>query len=99
MTPTTAFPNWPTGHLNADDDTLGARGWYDKIFDRAPFTALYNATGQPAISLPLGTSAEGWPVGVQLVARYGDEGLLLALAADLERAAPWIARRPQVCAG
>lgn len=99
VTPTTAFPNWPTGHLNADDDTLGARGWYDKIFDRAPFTALYNATGQPAISLPLGTSAEVWPVGVQLVARYGDEGLLLALAADLERAAPWIARRPQVCAG
>jgi amidase len=59
------------------------------------FTAPFNATGQPAISLPLGWH-DGLPVGVQLVAPYGREDLLLALAAQLERAAPWAHHRPPV---
>jgi len=63
-----------------------------------PFTPLFNVTGQPAASLPLWTSQGGLPVGVQVVTRFGDEETLLSLAAQLERAAPWIARHPEVSA-
>jgi amidase len=63
----------------------------------APHMALvepWNATGQPAISLPLGWSADGLPVGVQLVAAPGRDDVLLRVAAQLEQARPWYARRP-----
>jgi amidase len=55
---------------------------------------LFNLTGQPAISLPLGVSAGGLPIGVQLVARFGREDLLLRLASMFEQATPWRERRP-----
>jgi len=58
------------------------------------FTAPFNMSGQPGISLPLHHGADGLPIGVQLVAASGREDLLLQVAAQLEAAAPWAARRP-----
>ena len=58
------------------------------------FAAPFSVTGQPAISLPIGQTAAGLPVGVQLVAALGREDLLLRVAAQLETAAPWSNRRP-----
>lgn len=68
-------------------------------FEATPNTQLFNLTGQPAISIPGLPSPEGLPVGVQLSAKYGDDAALLRVAAQLEAAQPWIARRPGVCAG
>lgn len=61
-----------------------------------PFTPAFNFTGQPAISLPLAWSQEGLPIGMQFAGRYADEATLFRLAAQLERARPWIDRRPVV---
>ena len=60
------------------------------------FTAQFNTTGQPAISLPLHWSADGLPIGVQLVAAYGREDVLIRLAAQLEQAMPWQHRTPNI---
>ncbi len=62
------------------------------------FTAPFDATGQPAISLPLHWSADGLPIGVQLVAAYGREDVLLRVSSQLEQANPWSERRPVVSA-
>lgn len=61
-----------------------------------PFTPVFNASGQPGISLPLYHGDDGLPLGVQLVGRPAGEGALLALASQLEAALPWAARRPSV---
>ena len=59
-----------------------------------PFTAVFNLTGQPAITVPAGFDGDGLPLSVQLVGRPGAEAVLLGLAAQLEAAAPWAHRRP-----
>ena len=69
---------------------------FEPIMDWVPFTGVCNATGQPAISLPLHSSADGLPVGLHFAARMGEEGLLFRLAGQLERARPWIGRKPGV---
>jgi len=62
--------------------------------DPVPNTMLFNLTGQPAMSVPLYWNEAGLPIGVQFVARYGDEATLFRLAGQLEAARPWEARRP-----
>ena len=91
VTPTMAVLPPPLGTLSGDvplDDALPG------AIDMSVLAIPFNVSGQPAVSLPLHWSAEGLPVGVQLVAAYGREDLLLALSAQLERAAPWHDRVP-----
>jgi len=63
-------------------------------FEFTPWTPVYNATGQPAMSVPLHWSEAGLPIGVHFVGRFGDEATLLRLAAQLEVARPWFDRLP-----
>jgi len=60
------------------------------------YNTAANVTGQPAITLPLGWSKSGLPIGVQFMARFGEEGALIRLAASLEREMPWHDRVPPV---
>ena len=94
LTPTMIEPPSPLGSFAATPDEP-LRG-----FARAGIfvahTLPFNITGQPAISLPLHWTADGVPIGVQLVAAYGREDVLIRVAAQLEQAAPWAARRPPI---
>lgn len=97
LTPVNAYPALKLGEIDANSPDLTAALWFERAISRfAPFPPLYNMTGQPAISLPLQQSSQGLPIGVQCAGRFGDETTLLALAGQLERASPWIQRRPAV---
>jgi amidase len=63
-----------------------------------PYTAMFNFTGQPSISLPLAQSSDGLPIGMMLTARYAEEATLFRLAGQLEKEMPWAARRPSIWA-
>jgi amidase len=94
LTPTVAMLPRPVGWFIGGDADPAADFERQKRF--TPYTAMYNTTGQPAISLPLYQSAEGLPIGMMLVGRPRGEAPLLALAAQLERTLPWADRRPAI---
>ena len=96
ITPVLADPPLPLGCFDQNKPVPNAKAYYDFLFGRVPFTALYNMTGQPAISLPLHQTPAGLPVGVQFVAPWGDEATLFNIAGQLEQVAPWHQRRPPV---
>lgn len=92
LTPALAQLPLPIGTLDpCGPDPIGT---YERSGHFTPYTAISNLTGSPAISLPLCQRADGLPVAVQLIGRPAQEGALLALAAQVEAAAPWAARRP-----
>lgn len=92
LTPTLAAPPPELGWFTV----AGTEREGPRIGSFSPYTAPFNMTGQPAISLPLHWTPDGLPVGVQLVAAYGREDILVRLAAQLETAAPWADKRPRV---
>lgn len=96
LTPTVGEPPTPLGTFDdSGDDPMRA---IHRAKRTAVFTALLNATGQPAISLPLYWTDDGLPIGIQLVAPFGREDILIRVAAQLEQARPWAKRRPPVFA-
>jgi len=94
LTPTLAQPPVPLGYFDYSPETRDQH--VARLAEYTGFTLIANASGQPAISLPLHWNDAGLPVGVQLVARSGCEDLLLRVAAQLEAAQPWTSRIPPV---
>lgn len=99
ITPTIAQPPAKLGELNQNRPGMSAKEWTRQVFAYCPFTPLFNGTGNPAISLPLHWSADGLPIGVQIVGKFGDESTLFRVASQLEQARPWANRRPPLHAG
>jgi len=97
LSPTMGEPPAPLGTFDdSGDEPLDA---LRRAHVTASFTAAFNATGQPAVSLPLHWSDDGLPIGIQLAAPMGREDVLIAIGAQLERARPWIDRHPPTWAG
>jgi len=91
---TLGSPAIPVGYLRGEP--LDLAGYTGRLFAFMPNTQAFNVTGQPAASLPLAMSRGGLPIGVQFVARQGEDALLLSLSGQLERAAPWAGRRAPI---
>lgn len=87
MTPVLAHRTPKIGYFSPD---LSYEEVTKRAIDFATYTGLYNVTGEPAISLPLGTDKDGMPLGVQFAAPYGEDKRLLELAYELEEAKPWL---------
>ncbi|HPG28886.1 MAG TPA: amidase family protein, partial [Myxococcota bacterium] len=84
----------PPIRLGEQAGTLPYEQVFEALVDYVSYTPMWNATGHPAMSVPLAWSADGLPIGSQFVAKRGDEARLLALAYELEAARPWAERRP-----
>jgi amidase len=83
-------PPPPLGWLSDPEQGL------NRVIEYLQYTAQFNISGQPGISLPLHWTADGLPVGLQFVADYGREDVLIRLAAQLEQAQPWADKHPPV---
>ncbi len=91
LSPALAQPPAPLGTLNGSAEDLRT---LSTAF--APYSALANITGVPAMSVPLFQNTDGLPIGTQLMGRFGDEALLFRIAAQLEAARPWKDRLPEL---
>ncbi len=92
LSPTLASPPVPVGYFDEVDPAEN----FERQKRFTPYTALYNISGQPAVSLPLHWNADGLPIGVMLAGRMGDEATLISLSAQIEAARPWRDRHPPI---
>ena len=92
MTPVLGTPPPVLGKINMSTRQLP--DYIAAIQEMAPYAGVFNMTGQPSMSVPLGETDTGLPVGIMFTGRFGEEALLLRFAAQLEKAAPWAARLP-----
>jgi amidase len=102
----THYDAWLTPVLSSPPPKLGEQAptvpfpiLYDRIVGYAAYTPVHNAAGTPAMSVPLGMSGSGLPIGSQFAAAKGNEALLYALAYELEQAQPWAGKHPPIWAG
>ncbi len=99
ITPNMPMISMKHGLYATTSRSYSAASWME--MDEAVYLYLgaFNVTGQPSVSLPVGVSAGGFPIGIQAVARFGDEPLLIRVSRDLEEAMPWKDRQPRIHAG
>jgi amidase/6-aminohexanoate-cyclic-dimer hydrolase len=94
LSPTMCQPPYPLGvlDLSAEDEAAYTKA----VLASIGFTSLFNSSGNPAMSVPLGRSPQGLPLGVQFAGRFGEEATLFRIAGQIERARPWTRSRPPV---
>jgi amidase len=90
LTPTLAAPPADVGYFEQVEPAEN----FERQERFAPYAAIYNVSGQPAVNVPLHWTEAGLPIGVMLAGRMGAEGTLISLSAQLEEARPWYGRRP-----
>jgi amidase len=98
MTPATADLPPQHGAVRGDSAAFDFEAWAARAYGFAPFTEIFNVTGQPAASLPLFATRNGLPVGLQLAGRRNEDHRLLRISHALEQATGWSRRRPPIAA-
>ena len=97
ITATLGQPPARIGQLKPDNDNFWEyRNGKGGVFEYSPFTAAFNATGQPAVSLPLHWSADDLPIGVHFAMPFGEDERLMSLSAQIEQAAPWFDKQQEI---
>ena len=96
LTPTLGRVPQPIDYYSQDNRELDFQAFFRRCDDSMAYMPLANFTGQPAVSLPLGMSSAGLPLGMQFMSKFGDEATLLRLAAHFEQAMPWQQRVPDI---
>jgi amidase/6-aminohexanoate-cyclic-dimer hydrolase len=96
LCPTLCLPPLRIGELNTMSEDLSHIAPILRRY--MPATAMFNMSGQPAMSVPLAWNAAGLPLGMMFAARFGDEATLFRLAAQLEQERPWRGKLPPICA-
>ena len=97
LTATLGQPPARIGQLKPDnEDFWDYRNGPGGVFEYSPFCAVYNASGQPAVSLPLHWTADNLPVGVQLGMPFGADEALMSLSAQIDQAAPWHGKQQEL---
>ncbi|MEI9994396.1 MAG: amidase [Rhizomicrobium sp.] len=96
VTPTLSQAAPKLGVIDADAPVTDMARYLRDLLGLAAFTAQYNMTGQPAMTMPLHQNAAGLPIGTQMVGRYAAEEALFSLAGQLEQALPWRDRHPAI---
>jgi amidase len=99
LTPSLATLPPALGIIDSHSANFDYETWANAGYGFAPFSEIFNVTGQPAASLPMFQSASGLPIGIQLVGRQGDDHNLLALAAQIETECKWLERHPPIWLG
>ena len=94
LTPTMPNAALPHGAFSTTRDDLSAEEYLKGDISVFQYLGVFNATGQPSVTLPLWESGDGLPIGIQIAAPFGGEGALVRIARDLEEACPWSDRRP-----
>ena len=94
LSPTTSREAQPLGAFNQNQPGISHEKWFDHKGSFAPFLAVFNCTGQPAISLPMAQSAAGLPLGMHFTGRFGEEHRLLALARQIEEVDLFVREQP-----
>jgi amidase len=96
ITPTACILPEVLGTYNPDVACASVDDLFDQLAPKESFTALFNASGQPAVSLPLAMSREGLPIGVQIITNFADEATLFQIAAACEQEYQWHLRKPPI---
>jgi amidase len=98
LLPNMTAVSWKPEDFNPIDPPMDALSWMQRMFEVFCYNPVFNMTGMPAMSVPVGWSDDGFPIGVQIAADMNNEWAIFRAAAILERALPWSHRRPSVFA-
>ena len=97
LSPTLAQPPAAVGRYKpTNQDFVDYRNGADGVFAYSPYTAVFNASGQPAISLPTYWTADDLPIGIHLAAKFGADELLFNLSSQIEQNLPWAQKQQQL---
>ena len=94
LSPVLAKPPVKIGEIDMSSKDVAT--YIERLSSYSSFTGLYNQTGQPSISLPLGFSKNDLPIGSMFTAKFGNDELLVSISSQIEKAAPWVEKKPPV---